>query len=58
MERFSKSRILGWRKRDPLSFLRLGARLQSASHPSSELGRFEVKLRLAIVFNGLEVSVG
>src|ERR1700730_5571883 len=33
-----------------------GARLQSASHPSSGLAAFEVKWSSAIVFNGLQVG--
>src|ERR1700704_6007768 len=33
-----------------------GARLQSASHPSSGLAHFEVKWCSAIVFNGLQVN--
>src|ERR1700687_1620624 len=35
-----------------------GARLQSASHPSSGLAVFEVKWCSAIVFNGLQVGRG
>src|ERR1700686_839237 len=35
-----------------------GARLQSASHPSSGLACFEVKWCSAIVFNGLQVGRG
>src|SRR4029077_10627636 len=49
---------LPWRQRCTFISIVGGARLQSASHPSSGLARFEVKWCSAIVFNSLQVDRG